>query len=399
MSSFLFEMKKIHIMPKNKVILMGGSHHNGLGLARTFGVNRLFPYGIVIGEGAEKSFVRKSKYWAKTWSVENEKQAIELMLHEFGAESQKPVVIPWSDAAAEAIDANLDKLKNKFIVPSLAGRQGAVVELMDKDNQVTFAAKYGLPMAKSCIVPLEQEIAIPADFPFPCIVKPVASYEGQKYDIRKCDNRNETIQYLRQLKAKGYHRILVQEFIDFEYELEFVGCCCEKPAYLISKTLRGWPVVGGTNSFFQCMNDTETNKVCKHILQALRVEGYNGMFDIELFNVNGKVYLNEINWRNTGNSFFNLGTQVYYPVIWYLSNIGEDTSHLSHFCKDTAQCAMNEATDLRHVVYENLPLRQWNKDRNRTQSFALWYAPDLWPAFAQYGHLMAEMLRRGKKGK
>lgn len=384
-------------MAENKVILMGGSHHNGLGLARTFGVNQLFPYGIVIGEGTEKSFVRKSKYWAKTWSVENEKQAIELMLHEFGAESQKSVVIPWSDAAAEAIDANLDKLKNKFIVPSLAGRQGAIVELMDKDKQVEFAAKYGLPMAKSCVVPLNREIVLPADFSFPCIVKPVASYEGQKYDIQKCDNRVETIHYLEQLKIKGYRRILVQQFINFDYEMEFVGCCCNELAYVISKNTREWPVIGGTNSFFQCTNNTETNETCKNILNALRTEGYNGLFDIELFSVKGKVYLNEINWRNTGNSFFNLGTQVYYPVIWYLSNLGKDTSHLRHFCKDTTQYAMNEATDLRHVVYGNLPLLQWNKDRKRTQSFALWYAPDLKPTFAQYQYLVKELLRRGKK--
>lgn len=32
----------------NKVILIGGSHHNGLGLVRSFGVNGIRPYGIIV---------------------------------------------------------------------------------------------------------------------------------------------------------------------------------------------------------------------------------------------------------------------------------------------------------------------------------------------------------------
>lgn len=36
-------------IPKNKVILIGGNHHNGLGLVRCFGINKIFPYGIIVG--------------------------------------------------------------------------------------------------------------------------------------------------------------------------------------------------------------------------------------------------------------------------------------------------------------------------------------------------------------
>lgn len=89
---------------KNKVILIGGNHHNGLGLARSFGVNGIKPYGIIVGEGAEHGFVRKSKYWAKTWVIKSDDEIVEFLLNAFQNEKEKPVVIPYSDGAAEEIE-------------------------------------------------------------------------------------------------------------------------------------------------------------------------------------------------------------------------------------------------------------------------------------------------------
>lgn len=378
----------------NKVILLGGNHHNGLGLARIFGINGIKPYGIIIGKDSKRKFICKSKYWEKTWAVANETEAINILLKNFCDEKLKPVLIPWSDGASSAIDQNLNRLIKYFFVPSLNGKEGAVDSLMDKFNQIEFAHKYGLPMAKSWIVDLHQN-NLPNDLVYPCFLKPVASYEGKKSDIKKCDTISETAEYCEELRKKGYKRILVQEFLDFEKEIEFVGCCGKTKAYLISENIREWPVVGGTNSFFGIYNTHEVAKVCDTIWEALHSEGYNGLFDIELLLVDGKIYLNEINWRNTGNSFFSLGTGVYYALIWYFDVIGMKHT-LKCFCQDEAQFAMDEAVDLRHVVYCGLPLKQWLKDKKKTQSFALWFKGDLKPTIYQYAHLFAEIFRRGK---
>lgn len=107
-------------IPKNKVILIGGNHHNGLGLARSFGVNGIKPYGVIVGEGAEHGFVRKSKYWAKTWVIKSDDEIVEFLLSIFRDEKEKPVVIPYSDGAAEEIDLSLDRLKEYFYCPPLA---------------------------------------------------------------------------------------------------------------------------------------------------------------------------------------------------------------------------------------------------------------------------------------
>lgn len=109
----------------NKIILIGGNHHNGLGLVRSFGVNGIKPLGIIIGNNKKNSFVTKSRYWEKTWVFSSEKEAISFLLGNFKQEIEKPVIIPWSDSAAAEIDNNLDALMPFFIVPSLGGIQGA----------------------------------------------------------------------------------------------------------------------------------------------------------------------------------------------------------------------------------------------------------------------------------
>lgn len=374
----------------NKVILIGGDHHNGLGLARSFGLNGIKPFGLIITSN-NKSFIAKSKYWDKTWLFKNESEAVEFLLSNFSAKEEKPVIIPWSDSAAAEIDRNLNRLLPYFIVPSLVGRQGEIVKMMDKQNQINFLKKYNLPMASSWTVALPYA-GNGEEFIFPCICKPVSSYEGLKTDIRKIDCSEDLQTYFAELTAKGYKRILVQEYIPFEKELEFVGSCDNNPSYIISQNIREWPAVGGTNSYFQIINDRSISEVCRVLLSALQKENFFGLFDIELFKVGDRILINEINWRNSGNSFFALGTGVHWAVCWYLNAIGRDTTHLKHTTEDETQFAMNEATDVRHMVFKGLSPINWFKDLKRTQSFALWYGKDLRPTVSRYAYLLKEFI-------
>lgn len=379
---------------KNKVILIGGNHHNGLGLARSFGVNGIKPYGIIVGEGAEHGFVRKSKYWAKTWVIKSDDEIVEFLLNAFQNEKEKPVVIPYSDGAAEEIDLNLDRLKEHFLLPSIGGQQGKIAELMDKQKQVEFAQTYGIPMAKSCVVDLN-DIRLPEDMIYPCIVKPVVSAEGEKSDIRKCDTETQTVVYLQELQKKGYHRFLVQEFINFEYEVSFIGSCSKVPSYLINRKVRVWPDIGGSNSFVHINRNKEIESFCQRILKILEKLHYYGMFDIELLYSKDDIYLNEINWRNSGNSFFSLGADVYYAVIWYYVIINSENScdSMNRTC-DNDFYAMDESLDLRHVVCGNITLKQWFRDKKKSKAFALWYSKDLRPTVAQYFYLLKELIKR-----
>lgn len=376
----------------NKVILIGGSHHNGLGLVRSFGVNGIRPYGIIVCPLGGDSYLTHSRYWEKTYCVASDEAAVDLLYKKFSGEKEKPIVIPWSDSTEYSIDSQLDKLKEYFILPSISGKQGAIVDLMDKQKQVDFAAAHNLQMAKLWIVNLDE--GMPYDIVYPCMMKPVTSAEGAKLDIRKCDDEDSAINYLATLKQKGYYRILIQEYVNFDEELEFVGSVGKSDAYILSRNIREWPEVGGTNSYFQVIVDDAACKVAKQILKTFHEINYCGMFDVELFRVKDHILVNEFNWRNTGNVFFCHGINVHYAVIWVKEMLGADCKTMKHFCIDTSKYAMNEATDLRHVVFSKLTLFKWLKDLWRTNSFALWFWRDPLPALYQYKHLVLEFIKR-----
>lgn len=380
---------------KNKVILIGGNHHNGLGLARSFGVNGIKPYGVIVGEGAEHGFVRKSKYWAKTWVIKSDDEIVEFLLNAFQNEKEKPVVIPYSDGAAEKIDLNLDRLKEHFLLPSIGGQQGKIAELMDKQKQVEFAQTYGIPMAKSCVVDLS-DIRLPEDMIYPCIVKPVVSAEGEKSDIRKCDTETQTVAYLQELRQKGYHRFLVQEYLNYDTEYLMVGSISgQNQCWVNSKKIRVWPVVGGSSSCLQVTNQKNVSDFFESVRYAFQQITYDGFYDVDVLQVNGKLYLNEVNWRNSGTIYSVLGSKVYYPVNWYYwKTKNQSPENFIQSCLDETVYTIDESLDLRHVACGNITLKQWLRDKKKSKAFALWYTPDMRPAIAQYLHLLKELIKR-----
>lgn len=380
---------------KNKVILIGGNHHNGLGLARSFGVNGIKPYGVIVGEGAEHGFVRKSKYWAKTWAIKSDDEIVEFLLNAFQNEKEKPVVIPYSDGAAEEIDLNLDRLKEHFLLPSIGGQQGKIAELMDKQKQVEFAQTYGIPMAKSCVVDLN-DIRLPEDMIYPCIVKPVVSAEGEKSDIRKCDTETQTVAYLQELREKGYHRFLVQEYLIYDTEYLMVGSISgQNQCWFNSKKIRVWPVVGGSSSCLQVTSENNVQEFFDEVRNAFGQVGYDGIFDVEALRVGEKIYLNEINWRNSGTIYSVFGSKVYYPVNWYYWKTGnQPPKNFLQTCLDDTVYTIDESLDLRHVACGNITLRQWLNDKKKARAFAIWDATDLKPTMVQYFHLLKELIKR-----
>lgn len=380
---------------KNKVILIGGNHHNGLGLARSFGVNGIKPYGVIVGEGAEHGFVRKSKYWAKTWAIKSDDEIVEFLLNAFQNEKEKPVVIPYSDGAAEEIDLNLDRLKEHFLLPSIGGQQGKIAELMDKKKQVEFAQTYGIPMAKSCVVDLN-DIRLPEDMIYPCIVKPVVSAEGEKSDIRKCDTETQTVAYLQELREKGYHRFLVQEYLIYDTEYLMVGSISgQNQCWFNSKKIRVWPVVGGSSSCLQVTSENNVQEFFDEVRNAFGQVGYDGIFDVEALRVGEKIYLNEINWRNSGTIYSVFGSKVYYPVNWYYwKTENQSPENFIRTCLDDTVYTMDESLDLRHVACGNITLRQWLNDKKKARAFAIWNATDLKPTMVQYFHLLKELIKR-----
>lgn len=123
--------------------------------------------------------------------------------------------------------------------------------------------------------------------------------------------------------------------------------------------------------------------------------GYDGIFDVEALRVGGKIYLNEINWRNSGTIYSVFGSKVYYPVNWYYwKTKNQLPENFIQSCLDETVYTIDESLDLRHVACGNITLKQWLRDKKKSKAFALWYIPDMRPAIAQYLHLLKELIKR-----
>ena len=366
----------------NKVILLGGNHHNGLGLVRSFGRNGICPYGIVIGKGAHNSFVTKSKYWEKTWSVDREDEAIDIMLSVFSNETKKPVVIPWSDGAAEAIDENYERLREYFILPSINEKQGAIIELMDKDRQIEYARQFGLKMLPSRIVRLEQEEAYEPDYPV--ILKAVSSIEGGKADMFICAGKNDYTQSLEVLKKRGYSRILAQKYLSGRREYVVTGAISSKRySFSVVRHMRQWPPSFGTGSFSETVRGKKILDFCEYTLKKISESGYRGTIDFELFESDsGEFYLNEINWRSSGRNFVSKFTGVESAYMYYCDVTGKE--YETEPAGRVHVYSMNEVTDIKHVLRRNISLVRWLSDLSKTKSFAIWDTSDMGPVVKRY---------------
>lgn len=388
----------------NKVIVMGGAgYHNSLGLARVFGINGIEPYGILAKASESKwgNHCALSKYWKKVWLIDEEKEAISILLENFTKEEEKPVLVPGSDGFAYLIDNNYNRLSEFFILPGISHKQGEVVKLMDKFQQAKWAKEVGINVADTQIIDLDEVTKFPITISFPLILKPVVSAEGDKRDIRRCENQKSLDEELEVLKKKGYKRILAQEFITKDYEIALFGSILansSKYPYLLTHETREWPVVGGVGCYHVFISAPELKKEAEDILVKLKSTGYVGNYDIELFVVNGKIMLNEVNFRNSGNIYACFTNKLYYAYYSYLDMIGQDPSNYNfeYGCETTA---MDEILDFRHCVYGKTKIKEYYKDWKRCTDFSLYFKGDVKPALARYLSVVFKIFTRAKSEK
>lgn len=368
---------------RNKVILLGGNHHNGLGLVRSFGINGILPYGIIIGADAQKGFVRKSKYWTYTWAVQNEQEALEVLIYKFQQEALKPVIIPYSDGAVEIIDMNLNQLKEKFFVPSMNGKQGMLTELMNKQKQAEFAEKIGIRMLHSHVYNLSQ-ISDLNITNYPVVLKPVCSIEGIKADIKICESQKELQKTRNDLIAKGYDRILIQKYIQTKTEYVVTGAINKGfYSFTIVRHIRQWPVRTGSGSFSRLSIDKNMEEYVTDIIKKISDLGFQGPIDIEIFKDNKDVfYVNEFNWRSSGRNFVSLYNKMYSAYWYYCTIVGLKIP--TNTINKLEGYTMSEGVDIRHVLCGNISLLEWLYDVKITQNFALWFRDDKRPAISQY---------------
>ncbi|NLT15176.1 MAG: hypothetical protein GXY05_12620 [Clostridiales bacterium] len=383
-------------MYQHKVVLVGSPNYNGLGLVRSFGVNGIKPYGIVIGRDSQKNYMEKSRYWAKTWHVDDAEDVMPLLRREFSSEEYRPVVFTWVDKMVQLFDAEYDTLSERFILPSFDSKQGLINHLLSKKEQTDFAESIGFKMLLTMVLQLpENKDDKPSGYPV--ILKPVAGSEGEKRDIKICYDEQEYQKAIDIFVNKSYTRILRQPYLENRIEFVLLGAICPKEKYksfTVLKNTRQWPVSFGIGCFSEYVTEPKVLDFADSLFTALIERGYDGPIDIELFQANdGTLYINEFNWRTSGRNFTALDTGVYSIVWWYMLKTGHSLPD-GQLVNRRAGYTMKELEDFRHVMSKTLTLRQWLADRKKTTGFALWDKRDMRPARYQYRRMLKKLIFR-----
>ncbi len=373
------------------VILIGNDDHNGLGLVRSFGLHGIKPYGIIIGENSRKGFLRYSKYWHKLWFIKHEEYLLDVLLSQHF--SDKTVLIPYSDGAARFIDLNLNKLSKYYLCPSINKKQGEIAHLMNKLEQTKLAKQLNLQTISSQTL----EIAHPVvSLSLPIIIKPLVSAEGNKQDIRICYTQQEMLDVIEEYRHKDYKNALVQTYLSQRTEYVLAGSILnEKFSFTLLSNIRVWPIERGTGCFSKFCLKEDVLRYARMIMQKLLELGYRGPIDIEFFQDDtGQFYLNEINWRSSGRNFVSLYNGVHSAYFYYCACTHTPLPIGESLINNQEGFSMNEATDLRHVIFRKLPLKTWINNWENTHSFALWYDKDLKPTLVRYFELFLKAFKK-----
>lgn len=298
-----------------RVIVLGKNYSTALGVIRAlgFGGHSIELFYISTRSPRLAEIAGASRY-VNSFVIQKgrrDEEIIGKVLERYGKLEGVRVLLPTDDYSCSLIDRFRDRLAPLFVMPYVrGGGNGAIMELMDKSAQLELARKHGLNAAKTWTISLREPPRIPGDVCFPCIVKPQISARGYKSEIGVCRDRDALEAKLGQLRRRLSERsVLVQELLGIDEEFSISGVCLEGdvrlPALLrkirIAEFEKGVTLMGQVCGFDALGVDAEAGEGFLRALKALIGElGYCGLIDIEVIRSGGRLYFNEINFRNSG---------------------------------------------------------------------------------------------------
>lgn len=358
---------------KSNVIVIGGGHHNTLGVVRALG-ERGYGVDLVTIGGEKEKYVSSSRYVKYHHALPSVKDLADYLLNrEHKCGERKEVVVSCADSVTECLNNHRDSLALYYHLPG-NNKQGEMIRLADKTNMISMASKCGLQAPTVWVMP--------EDFhkvSFPCITKSFVSSHGGKDDVRIFYDKEKWIEFYETCKDE----IFVQPFIEKKEEVQFIGCSLNGGEEVVipgmTRILRSQPNTntgfleyGPIDSFYE-----ETVTKSKQFIKECE---YSGLFSIEFIrSKDDQVYFLEINFRNDGNAWCVTAAGVNLPVIWVKACEGENYNEELSVVRKII--VMPEFQDFKLVLQHKVSLWQWFRDLRRTDSFLDWNRKDKRPFF------------------
>ena len=378
----------------NNVIVIGSDHHNTLGVVESLGMAGISPYVIIVSKNmVSRSFVLKSKYCKNQGFSTTYEDLISLLHKNFDhGEKEKHIVITTNDQTASLLDNHLDELSSFLLLPG-TGKQGELEHWMDKLNMIELAKSVGLNIPKTITVKRGETVD---DFVFPCITKSVSTLKGAKTNLRICRDANELNAFLS--KQTQYDEVQVQQFIDKDFEYQFIGCSIDGGREIIipGRTHIVRPN-GYDNNFHKefVKNDDSFNEVLDQAKAFIRQTHYSGLFSMEfLRDKSGTDYFLEMNFRNDGGAICVTASGTYLPYLWYLSQTDNAEFQIQ---RDASTFTPVIYTPIFHYFYcmtsGEVSFNEWLRNNRRSNQFSTYFSDDTAPFWQHLKNERRPLLR------
>ena len=301
-----------------KVVIIGHGYTSRLGIIRSLAelkcditvVAMVFngAFGRLIrGEGG-KPIDCCSKYVDRVLycNVKDEEGLVKLLLDKCVDPDQKVILIPDSDFSAAVIDKNSNRLKDHFVFPHIKNGAGTIRKWMDKTEQKDLARSLGMNVADGCVVSVNNGAYVfPKDVKYPCFTKALATVSGGKQFLKRCDDEKMLQNVLDTVAQKYNTEVLIEDYKEIDKEYAVVGfsdgenvvipgiiCFIANSSshYGIAREGMIMPI-DGFESFIEKL---ET---------YVKTVGFIGLFDIDFYESEGKLFFSELNLRFGGSGY------------------------------------------------------------------------------------------------
>lgn len=343
----------------NKVIVIGGTHHNSLGVIRALG-ERGYEVEFVNFCPVGKDFVSKSKYVSKYQKINGIDEVFPYLKNR-NVSDNKTVIISCADAVTEHLNLHLSELEDYYYISGVP-KQEMMVDLMDKTTMIEMAAKRGIYAPTVWKLPADRE-----NVTFPCITKCYISSHGGKSDIVILRSKEELETFLQNNQGE----LFAQAYINKKEEVQLIGCSLRGGEEVIipgmSKIIRSQP---NTNTGFLEYGplDPFYKEIAERAKLYIKDCQYSGLFSFEIMRgSDDKIWFLEINFRNDGNAWCVTKSGINLPVIWVKSCVGD--TYEKEIRVPNKILMMPELQDFKLVLQRKVSLVQWFRDWKRTDFF------------------------------
>lgn len=293
-----------------KVVVIGHGYTSRLSIIRSVGMAGYEVDVVVIYYGKKEIGTKPidcySKYVKKVlYSPSgNEEALVQLLQTTYSDCERKPILVPESDFAVKALDANLDRLSPQFILPSINNITGAVVEWMDKQKQKERARAVGLAVAECTRISIvDGNYSIPEGIKYPCFPKPV---DGGKKGLGRCDDKkalDKTLHYMATIRNMD---VLVEDYLSIDKEYALVGFSDGQEVYIPAILHNEQMAHGGHFGVAKkgvVLSVKGYESLINKFKQLVLNIGFVGLFDIDFLECQGEFYFDEINLRFGGSGY------------------------------------------------------------------------------------------------